>query len=150
MSTRQKLLLSAVFVIFAVTGCLSANSPIAKEIKKELAIANKNLGFDEVKTIKLENTLEEGDLIILTPPYVGKEALSKVINDEQLLKILVKETNYQECMHLYIINGNKIKTHETLGGVDIDGVLYSKNKNIILKLKKLNRYHSPLIIEEIK
>ncbi|MCK4948427.1 MAG: hypothetical protein KAS46_08670 [Candidatus Aureabacteria bacterium] len=137
---------------FLVTnGCSNNGISIIEEIKTELAIANKNLGVDEIKTIKLKNTLEKGDLMILTQPYIEKESLAKLIKDKELLNKIWGETSKQEGIHIYIINGNQIKTHETLGRyVGVDGIFYTTNKNIALKVKKLNRHNRPLIIKGVK
>lgn len=139
-----------ILVAIAIIGCQRIQSNEFKILIKNLAMANKKLLINEIKTIKLYDFYDD-NLKIITPPYISKDEFMSVVKDVELCEKLAWITASEECCHLFVIDNNKLIASLCLPGyVDVgDEIMYSSNKDISIKVKKIDRKFRPLIIEDL-
>lgn len=132
-------------------GCQNTVSTESKILNNSLALSYKKLSIGQTEEIKLSN-FYSSNLKIITPPYVSKDEFIPLIKDAKLSEELAWTSAKIENCHLFIIDNNRLVVDITLPGyVDVNArILFSKNQDIVLKVKKIERDSRPLIIENLR
>lgn len=146
-----KNIVSLFFLMAVCIGCYSTYHAEGKMFCKNLSIVYKKLSIDQKSEITLYN-FYNGYLKIITPPYVSKNEFALVLSNEELCEKLAWITASREAYHLFVVYNNTMIADILLPGyIGMEKrMLYSDNKNIVLKVKKIARKSRPLIIEELR